>query len=208
MSMDKLVPHANRPYQNQATGATYVEVVAADGSEVSPGATSIADGADVTQGAIADASIAAGATGSISAKLRKISADIGTLLTQTDGIEGSLTSIDGKLAARANKTSQQTALTASTTETTILAAGGASTYVDLYRLIISNTSATDTVVTIRDDTAGTTRFIFNVKAGATVGFSGPTDAAAPQTATNKVWTAQSSASVSSIQITAAGIKTT
>lgn len=45
--------------------------------------TSVADGSDVAQGAIADASVAAGATGSISAKLRRISADIGALVTGT-----------------------------------------------------------------------------------------------------------------------------
>jgi hypothetical protein len=39
------------------------------------------DGWDLTQGAIADASVTAGATGSISAKLRRISADIGSLVT-------------------------------------------------------------------------------------------------------------------------------
>lgn len=40
-----------------------------------------ADGADVTQGAIADAAVAAGASGTVSAKLRAISRDIGTLNT-------------------------------------------------------------------------------------------------------------------------------
>ena len=40
------------------------------------GAVTVADGADVTQGAIADAVVAAGATGTVSAKLRAISRDI------------------------------------------------------------------------------------------------------------------------------------
>lgn len=44
------------------------------------GAVTVADGADVTQGAIADAAVAAGAAGSVGAKLRRISADIGTLV--------------------------------------------------------------------------------------------------------------------------------
>lgn len=42
-------------------------------------AATIADGADVTEGAVADASVAAGATGTISAKLRRISADIDSI---------------------------------------------------------------------------------------------------------------------------------
>jgi hypothetical protein len=45
------------------------------------GAVTVADAADVAQGAIADASVVAGATGTISAKLRRISADIGSLLS-------------------------------------------------------------------------------------------------------------------------------
>ncbi len=44
------------------------------------GAVTVADGADVTQGAIADAAVAAGATGTQSAKLRRISTDINTSL--------------------------------------------------------------------------------------------------------------------------------
>lgn len=39
------------------------------------------DGWDLTQGAIADAAVTAGATGSVSAKLRSISRDIGSLVT-------------------------------------------------------------------------------------------------------------------------------
>lgn len=39
------------------------------------------DGANITQGAIADAAVTAGATGSISAKLRSLSRDIGSLVT-------------------------------------------------------------------------------------------------------------------------------
>lgn len=55
-----------------------VEIVA---SSASGEAVTIADGADVTQGAIGDASVSAGATGTISAKLRRISADIDSIKT-------------------------------------------------------------------------------------------------------------------------------
>lgn len=44
------------------------------------GAVTIADGADVTQGAIADSAATAGGTGTLSAKLRRISADIATIM--------------------------------------------------------------------------------------------------------------------------------
>lgn len=53
-----------------------------DGSAVTQPA-SIADGSSVALGAVADASVTAGATGSVSAKLRRISADIGSLVTGT-----------------------------------------------------------------------------------------------------------------------------
>lgn len=46
------------------------------------GTNTIADGADVTEGAIADAVVAAGASGTISAKLRRLTTDIGILALQ------------------------------------------------------------------------------------------------------------------------------
>jgi hypothetical protein len=51
------------------------------------GAVTVADGADVAEGAVADAAVAAGATGTVSAKLRAISRDIGpaTLLADISG---------------------------------------------------------------------------------------------------------------------------
>jgi len=53
------------------------------------GAVTVADGADVTQGAIADAVVAAGAAGTISAKLRRLTTDVATLVTAT--LAGALT---------------------------------------------------------------------------------------------------------------------
>ena len=46
-------------------------------------AVSVASGADSTQGAVADAVVAAGATGTVSAKLRRLTTDIDALLTST-----------------------------------------------------------------------------------------------------------------------------
>ena len=47
------------------------------------GAVTVADGSDVTEGAIADAAVTPGATGSISAKLRTISAELAPDATAT-----------------------------------------------------------------------------------------------------------------------------
>lgn len=44
------------------------------------GAATIADGADATQGAVADAVVAAGAAGTLSAKLRRLTTDLAALL--------------------------------------------------------------------------------------------------------------------------------
>lgn len=98
-------------------------------------------------------------------------------------------------------------LTASTTETTLLAAV-ASTFLDLYGLIISNTSATATEVTIRDATGGGKARSFYVPAGDTRGMMLPVDSAIPQATVNNNWTAQCGTSVSSIKITALFIKNT
>lgn len=56
------------------------------------GAATIADGADVTQGAIADAVVAAGAAGTLSAKLRRLTTDIGAMLAQLPATLGIKTS--------------------------------------------------------------------------------------------------------------------
>lgn len=100
---------------------------------------------------------------------------------------------------------QKTTITSSTSETTIITAV-ASTYLDLYGLIIANTSATACNVTIKDSTAGTTRAIIAVPAGETRGFMLPESASIVQASTNNNWTATCSASVASIEITALFVK--
>lgn len=88
-------------------------------------------------------------------------------------------------------------ITSSTAETTILSAV-ASTFLDVTSIIVANTSATPARVDFRDDTAGTVRLSLYVPAGDMRGvvFSRPR----PQTAVNKNWTAQSSASVDGLRI--------
>lgn len=94
---------------------------------------------------------------------------------------------------------QTTTISASTAETTIITAV-ASTLNDLLAVWISNTSATPARVDIRDDTGGTIIFQLYIPAGDMRGFSLTTPW--PQTAANKNWTAQSSASVTDLRIAA------
>lgn len=67
----------NVPLQADASGVLQTSASGGGG-----GASTIADGADVTQGAIADAAVAAGAAGTLSAKLRSISRDIASYIAQ------------------------------------------------------------------------------------------------------------------------------
>lgn len=107
-------------------------------------------------------------------------------------------------ALREMKGSQKTTITSSASETTIVTADA--TYkLDLYGLIIANTSATAASVTIKDSTAGTTRFVLYVPAGDMRGFVLPMDAGHLQAAANNNWTATCT-SVASIEITAMFVK--
>lgn len=105
------------------------------------------------------------------------------------------------------KINQVTTITSSTSETTIVTAV-ASTFLDLYGLIISNKSATATLVTIKDSTSGTTQAIIYVPAGDTRGFMLPESAALKQTTVNNNWTATCGTSVDSVYITALCVKNT
>lgn len=120
---------------------------------------------------------------------------------------GSGNSLILSTAARATKGNQKTTITTSLSETTIVTAVAA-TFLDLYGLILANTSATACSVTIKDSTAGTTRFILAVPAGETRGFIVSTASAHNQAAVNNNWTATCSASISSMEITAMFIKNT
>ena len=96
---------------------------------------------------------------------------------------------------------QQTTITSSVSETTIVTAD-ATYYLDLYGLILTNTSATATNVTIKDATSGTTRMVIAVPAGDTRGFTVPADNGHKQATANNNWTATSSASIASLYVTA------
>lgn len=96
-------------------------------------------------------------------------------------------------------------LTSTTTETTLIAQI-ASTFIDVYGLIVANISATACEVVFRDTTAGTARFSIEVPAGDTRGFMLPESAAYKQTTVNTNWTAQCGTSVASIKINALYVK--
>lgn len=112
---------------------------------------------------------------------------------------------DGSMPAagsvRTSKGNQATTITSSTAETTIVTAE-TTYFLDLYGLIITNTSATVCKVTIKDATAGTTRMVLQVPATDTRGFMLPADSAHKQSAINNNWTATCGTSVAGIEIAA------
>lgn len=101
---------------------------------------------------------------------------------------------------------QVTTITSSTVETTIVTAGGASVFLDLYGLMLTNTSGTATEVTVRDATAGGTISSFMVPAGDTRGFTLGESAAMTQGTANNNWTATCTTSVASLKVTALYVK--
>lgn len=105
------------------------------------------------------------------------------------------------------KVQQTTTITASTAETTVLSSV-ASTFLDVYGVIVANSSATAASVTFKDATAGTTRFTIYVPAGDTRGFMVNESAGYNQAAVTNNWTATSSASVTSLFITIMAVKNT
>lgn len=110
-------------------------------------------------------------------------------------------------AIREMRGNQVTTITASVAETTIVTAV-ASFMLDLYGLIVTNTSATGVNVAIRDSTAGTIRMNIAVPAGETRGYMLPASDGHKQATANNNWTAQVSASVTSVVITALTKQTT
>lgn len=82
--------------------AVVAGVLTVSGGSGGGGAVTVADGADVTQGAIADAVVAAGAAGTLSAKLRRLTTDLAALLVQlpaTLGAKVSASSLSVVLAS-------------------------------------------------------------------------------------------------------------
>jgi hypothetical protein len=110
----------------------------------------------------------------------------------------------GKLIAvgaiRDLKGVQKTSIT-TTGETTVVTAGTAGVFNDIYAIIITNKSATGVSVDFKDATAGTTRMTLYAPATDTRGFTVPVDSAMVQAVAANNWTATASGAVTSLEIT-------
>lgn len=91
-------------------------------------------------------------------------------------------------------------LNSSTTETSLIAAGGSGIYNDICLIVVSNTSAsTNTRIDFRDATGGTVIFsLMSIGGQQPIGFSPPIPI--PQTTANTAWTAQCATSTADIRI--------
>lgn len=96
-------------------------------------------------------------------------------------------------------------LTTNVAETTLIAAD-ANNFIDLTALVFTNTSASATVVTLRDATGAGTPWLFAVPANASVIVPLDIIGRLIQGAKNNNWTVQSSASISSLECMAAYVK--
>jgi hypothetical protein len=96
---------------------------------------------------------------------------------------------------------QKTSITVNT-ETTVVTAGAAGVFNDVYAFMVTNKSATAVFVDFRDATAGTVRMTLAAPASDTRGFTVPVDSAMVQATAANNWTATVSSAVTSIEITA------
>ena len=110
-------------------------------------------------------------------------------------------------ATRECKGDQKTSIS-TTTETTIITAGGAGVFNDLYGILVCNKSATTVFIDIRDTTAGSVMMTLAAPASDMRGFTLTIDSAMAQTTANTNWTATLSGAASSIEITAFFVQTT
>jgi hypothetical protein len=106
---------------------------------------------------------------------------------------------------------QQTTISASTSETTIVTAGAAGVFNDIAQLIITTPNAAAATLTLKDATGGTTRGIFNYPNAASapstplvLTFNPPL----PQAVAANNWTLTASANAGTVQITAVYVKNT
>jgi hypothetical protein len=103
-------------------------------------------------------------------------------------------------ALRDVKGVQKTSITTNT-ETTVVTAGTAGVFNDVYAIVLTNKSATGVSVDFKDATAGTTRMTLYAPATDTRGFTVAVDSAMVQAVAANNWTATVSAAVTSIEIT-------
>jgi hypothetical protein len=103
-------------------------------------------------------------------------------------------------ALREVKGVQKTSITTGS-ETTVVTAGAAGVFNDVYAILVTNKSATAVFVDFRDATAGTTRMTIAAPASDTRGFTVTVDSAMVQAVAANNWTATVSSAVTSIEIT-------
>lgn len=190
---------------NNITGTISLPTGAATAANQSTEITSLASIASATH-----AEDAANSSGDVGVFALGVRNDTIADSTNTNGDYTQLsTDVKGHImtanAPRLLKVQQQTTITSSTAETTVLTAV-ASTFLDVYGLIVTNSSATATDISFKDATAGTTRFHLYVPAGDTRGFMLSMDAAHSQAVVNNNWTATCGTSVASIQVTILAVK--
>jgi hypothetical protein len=109
---------------------------------------------------------------------------------------------------RANYGTQKTTINNSTAETTIVTAGGAGVFNDVYSLILANTGAVTTEVDIRRSTGGAVIVTFEVPAADTRGFMLPWTSAKKQLVAANNWTATCTAGTTSMEVSVDYIKVT
>lgn len=158
-------------------------------------------GNSLTVGNVASDGVDAGNPVKIGAKARTTMPTAVADADRVDLIADKIGQLVTTHAIRDLRGNQVTTITSSTVETTIITAVAA-TFLDLYCLIITNTSATGCAVTIKDATAGTTRMVIQVPALETRGFTLPACDGHKQAVVNSNWTATCGTSVASIVVTA------
>lgn len=137
----------------QGTAANLNATVVGTGTFATQSAATIADGADAALGALADAAATQGSTGSVSAKLRTMTAQLNTIAasiaaaipagTNTIGTVGQLPYPVGATPITASATGTTGATTA-----TLASVGGKTTYICGYSIRANATAATTVTNTI------------------------------------------------------------
>lgn len=185
----------------------YATVVAGAGTTVALSASTAAIGSVIAAGDVANAASDSGNPVKIGGIAKTANPTAVTDGQRVNALHDKLGKAVVVGSIRDLKVVQQTTITSSTAETTVVTAV-ASTFLDVYGVIITNTSATVTKVTFKDSTAGTTRFVFEIPATDSRGFMLPESGAVPQATVNNNWTATCGTSVSAIEITMLAVKNT
>lgn len=159
------------------------------------------EGGTAADAALANAPVTVGGRAT-NTNLAQMSAD-GDVVDATFTMQGALVTAH---APRELLAIQQTQLSNTTSETTIITAGASGIFNDLYGLILANTGATTTKVTIKDATAGTTRAIIEVPTLETRGFMLPAASAVPQASAANNWTATCASATTALEVTAMYVK--